>query len=112
MGYLVCKPRVKVSKVGMPLIIVSDILEALDESINFTYYAGPLLGGDMGLVISLHYYDAESGGELHSIVLKELPMWVINAIEENGAATIIDSKREVSIALSDHCRESEGLVAA
>ena len=54
--------------------------------------------------LTLQYYDAESRGELHSIILPDMPTWMINHIKRGDLVQVVDSKK-ITIELTSQVRE-------
>jgi hypothetical protein len=88
-----------------PSIVVSDLLEVIDDSVDFSYHLGPLSEGNMGIALTLQYHDAESKGELHSVILPDMPAWLVDMIEQGDSVKILDSARQVTIELASQVRE-------
>ncbi len=90
-----------------PEILVSDILENIDESIYFRYHLGQLKEGQLGTALTLQYYDKESNGELLSIILPELSNELIKAIEGGVTIKVTDTSKGITINLVKDYAETE-----
>lgn|GEM_PF-1536902 len=86
-------------------IAVSDILEPIDDTILFNFYLGEMPGANVGTTLVLQYSDIDSKGELLSIVLIELPEWLVRHIEDGKRLQIKDSAKNVSIELTPEARD-------
>jgi len=85
-----------------PNIMVSNILEPIDESIIFSYHLGEFPGSDQGIMLTLYYFDVDSLGELLYINFMRLPKWLIRSIKEGNSIQIIDALKHISIELHPH----------
>ena len=86
-------------------IVVSDILEPIDDTILFNFYRGEMPGANVGITLVLQYSDIDSKGELLSIVLIELPEWLVRHIEDGKRLQIKDAAKNLSIELTPEARD-------
>ena len=85
-----------------PHIMVSNILEPIDESIIFSYHLGEFPGSDQGIMLTLYYFDVDSLGELLCINFMRLPKWLIRFIKEGNSIQVVDGLKNISIELHPH----------
>ncbi|MCO4837189.1 MAG: hypothetical protein KC426_03715 [Oceanospirillaceae bacterium] len=96
-----------------PCIAVSDLLEVIDDSVDFTYhigstsysYNGSPSASKAATTLTLQYYDAESKGELYAIMFPDMPAWLINQIELGNSVKLVDAVKQVTIELASQVRE-------
>ena len=109
MMHIVTNSAQKELPCGGPGIVVNNLLEALDGTVDFTYHIGstPHMGvpSEEATTLTLQYYDAESRGELHSIILPDMPAWMINHIERGDLVQVVDSTKKITIELTSQMRE-------
>jgi len=91
--------------VERPNIMVSDALEKIDDTVVFTYHLGELPGVNVGIVLTLQYSDVDSKAELLSIILIDLPSWLVECIEDGKTVSINDVAKNISIELTPEARE-------
>jgi hypothetical protein len=107
MMHIVTNSAQKALPCGRPGIVITDLLEALDATVDFTYHIGstPHMGvpSEEATTLTLQYYDAESRGELYSIILPDMPAWMINHIERGDLVQVVDSTKKSRLSLLAKC---------
>ena len=89
---------------GLPDIVLSNILEPTHENIRVCYQLGEFPGLNVGVILTLYYFDAESMGELFYINLKSLPEWIIGFLEDGNNFILIDAPQHITLELNPKAR--------
>ena len=88
-----------------PHIMVSNILEPIDDSVIFIYHLAEFPGCDQGIMLTLYYFDVDSLGELLYVNLMRLPKWLIGYIESGHNVSVTDRSKNITIELTPQIRE-------
>jgi len=98
MMHIVTNSAQKELPCGGPGIVLNNLLEALDGTVDFTYHieSTPHMGvpSEDATTLTLQYYDAECRGEIYSIILPDMPTWMINHIERGDLVRVVDLKKK------------------